>query len=65
MLVLLISTDLFIGFYGHYMGATEGEFSVDGFINYISNPTMQSELLIVFIIAILVVAFMHYILKIR
>lgn len=62
---LLVGSDLFIGFYGHYSGTVENIFKLDNFINYITSTDNIYSLLVVFVIAIIVMAATEWIVKER
>ena len=64
LIVILVGSDLLIGFYGHYTGSTDDEISVPSFFNYITNQDNLNELLVVFIVAIFIVAILHFVLKV-
>jgi len=54
LLVILIASDLLIGFFGHYSGSTDNEFTIEAFGNYLQNLTIL-DLLPVIVIALIVV----------
>lgn len=64
ILAVLIGTDLFIGFYGHYVGRNnETVPTFDSFVAYIQCPEVQSQLWVIMVVAIGVVFVIRYILK--
>lgn len=58
--IILIGSDFLIMFVSHFSGSTGNDFTLEGFINYLS--TLQvGDLLPPFLIAILVVLYVHHI----
>lgn len=49
--IILIFSDLFIGFYSHYMGATDADFSAEAFFEYLIE-TDPIHWIVVFAVAI-------------
>lgn len=64
LVILLVGSDLLIGFYGHYTGSSDDELTASNFFNYIMNKENQDELLVVFVFALIIVAIMHFVLKV-
>jgi len=64
LVVLLVGSDLAIGFYGHYTGATDETPTFSSFFEYISEKENQDELFVVFIFAIIIVLIMKFVLRI-
>ncbi len=62
--VVLVGSDLFIGFMGHYSGSTGNTFSVDAFVDYVSHLTL-SELIPTVIIALSVVCLVELVTRSR
>jgi len=65
MLILffvLIGSDLLIGFFGHYSGSTQGDYSAGAFVEYVGTLTLES-MVPIFCIAIGVVLFVRYVIK--
>lgn len=62
--LLLIGSDLFIGFYGHFSGSTDS-ISIDAFIGYITAGEHLIELAMVFVIAIVVTLIVEWIVRER
>jgi len=59
LIILLVGSDLVIGMYGHFTGSDE-----DSFKEYITDPETASELALVFIFALAIVAIIHFVFKI-
>jgi len=60
LFIVLVGSDLLIGFAGHYSGATGGDFTMDGFIDYVTHLNV-ADLTLVFVIAIVILLFLHFI----
>ena len=58
--IILIVSDIFIGFYGHYMGSTDGEFTWEAVGEYFSSETTWNQLFIIFIVATIIVGLLHW-----
>lgn len=63
--MLLVLSDLFIGFFGHYSGSTGDIFNISNFIEYITDMDNILELITILIIAIIVMFSVEYIVKER
>jgi len=63
--LLLVGSDLFIGFFGHYSGSVEDILNLDHFISYISSPETFSSLLMVVVVAVAVLFIVEWIVKER
>ena len=64
LVILLVGSDVVIGFYGHYTGSSDDELTISNFFDYIMDKKNQDELFIVVIFALIIVFIMHYILKV-
>ena len=62
LLVVLVGSDLLIGFVGHYSGTTGGDYTWDGFVDYITHVD-PGELGLVFVIAIGILLFLKFVWK--
>ena len=63
--IILIGSDLFVGFFGHYSGTVglKDILSYSKFIRYITAETTKVELITVFIIALIVVGLVELIVQ--
>jgi len=64
LLLLLVGSDLFIVFYGHYAGSTDDDLTISHFFEYIQSEKTQNELLVVFCIAIAIALILHFYFKV-
>ena len=64
LIIILVGSDLFIGFYGHYTGSSDEELTIANFFEYIMDVNNQNELFVVFIVAIIIVLILHFVLKV-
>lgn len=62
---ILVLSDLFIGFFGHYSGSVgiKDMFSYSKFVQYLSAESTRVELLFVFIVALIIVALVEMIVQ--
>jgi len=60
LFIILVGSDLLIGFIGHYSGSTGGDFTVEAFSEYIATMNI-GDLALVFVIAIGIVLFLKLI----
>jgi len=60
--VLLIGSDILIGFWGHYTGSTDGQLSIESFIEYLQTTPLE-HFFMVFIVALVVVAIVECIVR--
>ena len=62
---ILVGSDLFIGFFGHYSGTVglKDILSYSKFVQYIMAESTKAELAVVFIIALIVVALVELIVQ--
>lgn len=58
---VLISSDLFIGFVGHFSGATENQFTMDSFGDYLTHlqindlfPTLFIAIVVIVLVEIII-----------
>lgn len=58
--LILVVSDFFIGFTGHYSGATDGDFSIGAFYNYLSTLTLEAiaPILVITLIVVLLIEFL-------
>jgi hypothetical protein len=59
---ILIVSDLFIGFLGHYAGSTKNAFTLSSFIDYLHRVTIW-DLMPIFMIVLLVVLTVEIIIR--
>ena len=62
--LLLIGSDLFIGFYGHFSGSSN-IFSIDAFLLYLTSAEELTELSMVFVVAIVITVIVEWIIRER
>lgn len=62
--IILVGSDLLIGFIGHYIGSTEQWISMETFTDYLLHINL-SELGLVFLISIIVVFLVEYITRLK
>lgn len=60
---ILIGSDIFIGFLGHFSGSTGNNYTIEGFIEYIRTMNFFTDLLPVLIIAIGIVFLVEHIVR--
>jgi len=46
LFIILVGSDMVIAFYSHYVGATDAEFSIDAFMEYLSTLDAMEYLFI-------------------
>ena len=63
--ILLIGSDLFIGFFGHYSGSVDNILDINNFISYITSGATIVELGIITVIAIVVLGVTEWIVRER
>jgi len=61
---ILIGSDIFIGFYGHFVGSAK-EFTWNNIVAYLTTPEEQTELAMVLIGAILITLIVEWIVRQR
>ena len=63
--LILIGSDLFIGFYGHYAGKTGQALSPEAFIAYVCDGSHYAELAMVLVVAIIITLTVEWIVQSR